>query len=289
MHGSVWILVVGLVACGTPKSDSGDADGDGFVDDDCDPGNGAINPAATDVVGDGIDQNCDGVDGLDLDGDGVAGESSGGDDCDDADADVFPVEVYPDADLDGWGAEGVPETVCAANLAGYAEQTGDCDDTNPNVHPGQEENPYDGLDTDCDPSTQDDPGDAAPTITSVTCASGGLVDFGSGPGPTLQFTIAVTDPDGDLHVATLSINLDDTIDGTVDTLDRPYSPVAVVNDSDDPVEEIEPVLTVTIPGDYPAFETTYEWSIVVLDSADHASEPYIFVCRTPDEEGNGGG
>ncbi len=258
MHGSVWILVVGLVACGTPKSDSGDADGDGFVDDDCDPGNGAINPAATDVVGDGIDQNCDGVDGLDLDGDGVAGESSGGDDCDDADADVFPVEVYPDADLDGWGAEGVPETVCAANLAGYAEQTGDCDD--PNVHPGQEENPYDGLDTDCDPSTQDDPGDAAPTITSVTCASGGLVEFESGSRPTLQFSISVSDPDGDLHV-----------------------------DSDDPVEEIEPVLTVTIPGDYPAFETTYEWSIVVLDSADHASEPYIFVCRTPDEEGNGGG
>ncbi|MBI2896067.1 MAG: hypothetical protein HYY06_21085 [Deltaproteobacteria bacterium] len=39
---------------------------------------------------DGIDQNCDGMDGVDADGDGHASWMSGGDDCDDDDETVFP-------------------------------------------------------------------------------------------------------------------------------------------------------------------------------------------------------
>jgi hypothetical protein len=37
-----------------------------------------------------VDQNCDGVDGVDADGDGYAATSSGGDDCDDAAAATHP-------------------------------------------------------------------------------------------------------------------------------------------------------------------------------------------------------
>ena len=97
----------GLVGCaGGGARDSGllDQDYDGYTvaDGDCDDGNGAINPLATDVVGDGIDQNCDGIDGLDGDGDGWASELSGGDDCDEQ------------ADLDG---------------DGYSTCDGDCDDS----------------------------------------------------------------------------------------------------------------------------------------------------------------
>ena len=41
------------------------------------------NPMATDIAGDGIDQNCDSVDGTDFDGDGYASTISGGEDCND--------------------------------------------------------------------------------------------------------------------------------------------------------------------------------------------------------------
>ncbi|MCB1012967.1 MAG: PKD domain-containing protein [Microthrixaceae bacterium] len=44
---------------------NGDDDNDGaFADVDCDDGNPAIHPGADDAVGDDIDQNCDGYDGL---------------------------------------------------------------------------------------------------------------------------------------------------------------------------------------------------------------------------------
>jgi len=72
-----------------------DDDGDGYSESegDCDDGNAAINPSATDMLGDGIDQNCDGVDGTDTDGDGYISGWSGGDDCDDSAASVHPDAV----------------------------------------------------------------------------------------------------------------------------------------------------------------------------------------------------
>ncbi len=68
-------------ADGDTDTSSSDEDGDGYTvaEGDCDDGNAAINPAATDLVGDDIDQNCDGVDGTDDDQDGFASEASGGD------------------------------------------------------------------------------------------------------------------------------------------------------------------------------------------------------------------
>lgn len=75
-------LLLGLlVACSTS-----DHDGDGYdVDvDDCNDDNPSWHPGAGDLVGDGMDQNCDNVDGADEDGDGYAGRLSGGADCNDA-------------------------------------------------------------------------------------------------------------------------------------------------------------------------------------------------------------
>ena len=83
-----------------------DVDGDGFGSEimvsgcdetatvssgDCDDSSPVINPNATDISGDSIDQNCDGLDGVDADGDGYASSASGGMDCDDGDAATNPL------------------------------------------------------------------------------------------------------------------------------------------------------------------------------------------------------
>ncbi len=66
-----------------------DFDEDGSLDsDDCHPSDSQIYPGAVDSDGDGIDQNCDDVDGnaSDQDGDGYPLET----DCDDEDPEAYP-------------------------------------------------------------------------------------------------------------------------------------------------------------------------------------------------------
>lgn len=63
------------------------------------------------------------------------------DDCDgEIDEDAIPVELWPDGDGDGYYArrEGEPLLGCVPTK-GYAAEPGDCDDENPDVHPGAEE------------------------------------------------------------------------------------------------------------------------------------------------------
>ena len=62
---------------------------------DCDDLNPEAFPGADDEVGDGVDQNCDGLDGVDFDQDDHASLDSGGGDCDDEDPEVFPCPNDP--------------------------------------------------------------------------------------------------------------------------------------------------------------------------------------------------
>lgn len=100
----------------------------GYVSDntDCNDGNNAIHPGATEIC-DGIDNNCN----VSVD-DGITINT-----------------YYFDGDLDGYGLTGTTLDTCAASAPlGYASLSGDCDDANVNINPGATEI-CDGLDNDC--------------------------------------------------------------------------------------------------------------------------------------------
>ncbi|MEL6341840.1 MAG: MopE-related protein [Myxococcota bacterium] len=114
---------------GTPRAENieclTDADNDGVTAvNDCDDNNPAAHPFAEEI--------CDGVDN----------------DCDGAIDEEVTTTYYADTDGDGFGLASLAIEACAAP-EGYAEGSGDCDDTNGAIAPGVEE-VCDGIDNDCD-------------------------------------------------------------------------------------------------------------------------------------------
>jgi hypothetical protein len=105
-----WSSVGGEVEVPEPPPADGDGDGHDSKDvggEDCNDADDTVNPDATEVCDDAIDNNCNGrVDdcsgGGDVDGDGIDGVDSGGTDCDDGDNSVFPdaLEVCDNVDND---------------------------------------------------------------------------------------------------------------------------------------------------------------------------------------------
>ncbi|NOY25546.1 MAG: hypothetical protein GXP62_06700 [Oligoflexia bacterium] len=155
-----------------------DGDGYGIAEGDCDDGDIAISPDATEIWYDGVDQNCDGHSDYDADFDDYDSDAYGGADCDDARVDVNPSQVevcddanvdedcngvaddddsgvtdaatlYPDDDGDGYGATGSPVVTCESPT-GYGVDDQDCDDHDPTIYPGAPETWYDGVDSNCD-------------------------------------------------------------------------------------------------------------------------------------------
>lgn len=111
-----------------------DNDGDGWTVEggDCNDGDKAINPGAIEVC-DGIDNNCDG------NTDGDAGDR---------------VTIYFDGDGDGYAFdyESATSSYCPTEEmpSGYFLTADDCDDSNPEVHPGAEEVCDWVVDNNCD-------------------------------------------------------------------------------------------------------------------------------------------
>lgn len=178
-----------------------DADGDGFgsaqgqpilscipipghrmSNTDCNDGDAAVHPAATEAC-DGVDNDCNGLrdfqiglnDFEDDDTDGLPDATCvGGDDCDDrnsatgagldeicdridndcdgaADEETVQTVWYLDADGDGWGV-GIGNALASCDpLPGRSSKFGDCADGENDRHPGAPEL-CNGADDDCDGS-----------------------------------------------------------------------------------------------------------------------------------------
>jgi len=160
-------LLLAVLLCGCPDGDCEDADGDGVCDYlDCAPADPNAYPDADDPYGDGLDSNCDGIDGLDHDQDDHPRQDDAYEgpfdawDCDDLDSAIHPGQDDPagdgvDADCDG--VDGVDSD--GDGYASTASGGDDCDDADADVHPAAEE-VCDGVDNDCDGDVDDGTGDA---------------------------------------------------------------------------------------------------------------------------------
>ncbi len=239
-----------------------DADGDGYRDvtcggSDCDDTRAGVNPAATEICVDGLDNDCDGrADGADpvcpagcadADGDGYLSFVCGGQDCNDAVAQIFPGAGEHcgngvDDDCDGLvdGADPQCPPACAdADGDGYADAAcggSDCDDSDDAVRPGAGEQCFDGVDNDCDTTVDGEDVVDCPSGCVATDADGdGYLDAACGgsdcddgnaqihPGrvearcdgvdndcnPTTVDDLAPTDADGDGYTVGCGADCDD--------------------------------------------------------------------------------
>lgn len=146
----------GVASDETVESEDAACDGPGeaaATGEDCDDADAGVYPGAAEIVGDGVDQDCDGTErcSVDADGDGYRPEGDA---------------TIASADLD-----------CddAGEAASDAED-GDCDDADSRVSPGGVEIAGDGIDQDCDGVDPPAPEDTAdPEEASGGCATGGGV------------------------------------------------------------------------------------------------------------------
>lgn len=117
----------------------------------------------------------------DKDGDGYTSDV----DCNDEDPDEFPGQVwYIDQDGDGFPTDFMTQCerpefgVLAAAMDPLSTGNDDCNDQNPDVSPGQLENPYNGFDDDCNPETRDDDLDGDGLLLADDCNDVDATIFG---------------------------------------------------------------------------------------------------------------
>ena len=232
----------------TVIADNGDSvctatDGESDVDTDCNDGNAAIHPGATEIVADGVDQDCSGGELCYQDNDNdtygtsstVAddgdlncndtGESNVYTDCNDGNAAIHPgaTEVvgdgvdqdcnnqeicYADLDNDGYRPDS-SSTVISADVdcsdsteALSADPTGDCNDSNASIYPGATEVIGDGVDQDCNNQETcyadlDNDGYRPDSSSTVTSADSDCSD---------STEALSTDPDGDCNDSNAAIH-----------------------------------------------------------------------------------
>jgi len=206
--------------------------------DDCDDDDPARFPGAEELPYDGIDQDCDGADLVDVDGDGVPAEPFGADcddtntavhgafeadgiaaaaeacnlrddDCDGVVDDGLQSSWYPDDDGDLQGdADATPDVTCVPQK-GWVDNGNDCDDTDASVRVGAAES-CDDRDNDCDGLVDEDDPSLVGAVTRYTDRDGD----GDGDPADVYYGCLIhlpeTDPAGDeLTWVTTGFDCDD--------------------------------------------------------------------------------
>lgn len=148
-------LLLILLLAGCPVTEAAfDQDGDGYVaveagGDDCDDRNPGIFPGAPEVCGNGFDDSCDGL------VDRVYAADDSGSPQGAAPRIAQGTFYFLDEDRDGFGRddEYLEECEVGGVVIGarhFVAEPGDCDDTDPTVHPDATDDDCDGRDDDCD-------------------------------------------------------------------------------------------------------------------------------------------
>jgi hypothetical protein len=272
-----------------------DGDGDGYgegptcLGPDCYDDNKSAYPGATEICGDGIDQDCNGADEVcpttceeasDTDGDGY-GSDEGCDpkDCDDTNENIFPgaSEICGndvDENCDGIIKE-CPTVDCIDEDGdGYgvgAECLGtDCNDAEPSAYDGATEVCGDGVDNDC-------------VDGDLSCGDG-CVD-GDGDG---SFAISADCAEGtDCNDAVAAVNIDaievceDMIDNNCSGADAPCEAAACTSDADCDTGNF-------CDATAGACVTPWEWyaPVVYLDTNENAPNPWWDYFTTVNYDGD---
>ena len=152
--------------------------------DDCNDADKTVFAGAPDAVGDGTDQNCDGLDGVDADGDKFASLASGGKDCNDFDKLSYPGAVDTVGDGTDENCDGVDGV--DADGDGYASIASggkDCNDALAGVHPGA----ADFMGPACDTVTS-----AQQKVFNQNSDTGSFLALAVGPSGSLHTACTVT-------------------------------------------------------------------------------------------------
>jgi hypothetical protein len=164
----------GLIDCADSDCSCTDVDGDGYgataspccqyAGIDCNDNDPNIHPGAAEIC-DGKDNDCDSItDNVDMDDDGYIDQNCGGNDCNDNDPNIHPGAAElctngKDDDCNGVADCADGQCACAdsdgdgygINVSPCCSHAGiDCNDNDPNIHPGAQELCSDGKDNDCD-------------------------------------------------------------------------------------------------------------------------------------------
>ena len=129
---------------------------------------------------------------------------------------------------------------------------------------------------------------AEPVISEVLCSNSGIQthpDYGTLP--TLTITANFTDEDQDMNYYTFELLYDEELDGQVAAEAASLETNGTAGSDECSVGQGEAGVTIYLQGGDPAFDTEYEWYVILTDINGYSSNTAMAVCRTPNSDGTG--